>query len=825
MADAAIQKVQRACKRRRIRIAEFMRTFDSRGARRITRSQFGRALNMAGLELSAADVEVLAASFREPSDADAVRYTAFCDLVDEVFAIKGFEQCPQKEARLALSSERGRDPLGLDRPTLSDARREMLAASLHAAERRIANEGVAVKGFFDDFDRSRTGTTTKEQFVRTLSGVLALSFEEATAIAEAYACERGCDYKRFLEDVSAHGPEDDGVPDAAPRPPCRAQQDAAPEADVWPRLEGHLRYLVGKYRLRPTDFFTEADRLRTGVVARRHFVHGVRRGFTIALSTRQLEAIADRFALSDRPTDVDYVAFADCVSSPFVRGGGYTSALAADQDLDGVMRSIRDCIRRSRMTIQPVFKDFDRLGEDHVTTEQFARCLSMFGLLPETQALRSKLFAIYASEDPLRPAAEYVNYKRFLEDVTPPGDSEDAGASGAGRPAPAVRLPQLATKQGGADALSRSLRFGRKDRSVEQLLGEIRGYVYTQRVRLGDFFQPFDRLRRRRITRAQFSRGLRGTRLLASDSEVHALADRFPASGADQDGRPEVDWVAFVRDVDKAFTLQGLELAPIFDAEREASRRRASGRGSAEGGRAATGAATGAAALSGAENERLQAFLRETALKAARRRLEMGAAFRDFDHMNHGYVPRSVFERVLSMVDLFPASAEDLALLVRKFREPASDSGVDVNYKAFSRALALVAAGAGAEDLPDAASFRAAVRAGGIAPPGGSGAAGEVARTAGGEEAPSMDAIMKDIYDVVARRRVRISEFLADGDRLRHGSISAPKFRNGLCRCGVDLAEREYAALEEAFRSETSADQVDWRSFLAAYTDFHRRQL
>ena len=409
-------------------------------------------------------------------------------------------------------------------------------------------------------------------------------------------------------------------------------------------------------------------------------------------------------------------------------------------------------------------------------------------------------------------------------------------------------------------------------RDTPTLLAAVRTYVHQRRVRLKEAFRDDDKLRKGMITRAQFYRGL-NLSLGAfgfTPAEIATLADEYSSpSVVDGQGRPYVKWAAFVADVDKVFTLGDLEKTPCLDVAAEVTGARRSG-----GGTVSLGGAT-ASPLDAADEEAVASAVSRLAEYVRVKGLELTPFFEDFDRANRGCVTVGCFKRVLSMVGLLPiaGTAPELEALCLKFKETATISiydshhHPDVNYKAFVHALKLATVGdaaahadpavsaarsvGGASGLmsrtPTAAEFRSTVSS--LPPPlvddGSASVAGAhtlslagidsvplakgrpqegplptgggYAGGAGGRPAAAL--VVADIVAQMKARRIRLHDFLTDGDKLRSGEISGARFRSALGRAGLTLTSADLDVLGVAFASRKRADLVDWRSFAAAMAD------
>jgi hypothetical protein len=78
-----------------------------------------------------------------------------------------------------------------------------------------------------------------------------------------------------------------------------------------------------------------------------------------------------------------------------------------------------------------------------------------------------------------------------------------------------------------------------------------------QRIRVGEFFRDFDKLRSGYITEAQFRIGLNMAKIVLSSSEFDHITTNFQAP---KEGK-HIKWREFCDAVDEVFTKKGLEKA------------------------------------------------------------------------------------------------------------------------------------------------------------------------------------------------------------------------------------------------------------------------
>jgi hypothetical protein len=90
--EDTLARLRVLCKQQRIRIGEFFRDFDKLRSGFISKSQFRIGLNMAKVQISSQEFELLASEFRAPKEGDHVCWRDFVDRVDEVFTKKHLEK-------------------------------------------------------------------------------------------------------------------------------------------------------------------------------------------------------------------------------------------------------------------------------------------------------------------------------------------------------------------------------------------------------------------------------------------------------------------------------------------------------------------------------------------------------------------------------------------------------------------------------------------------------------------------------------------------------------------------------------------------------------
>ena len=111
-----------------------------------------------------------------------------------------------------------------------------------------------------------------------------------------------------------------------------------------------------------------------------------------------------------------------------------------------------------------------------------------------------------------------------------------------------------------------SIHLGRPDKPLSTVISDIRKSVLENRIRLVTFFEDQDKLRKGKISRSQFYRGLTNSGHRLSEYELSQLCTEYAASNdVDGDGMPLVRWSDFVKEIEQVFTIDGLEQKPQLD--------------------------------------------------------------------------------------------------------------------------------------------------------------------------------------------------------------------------------------------------------------------
>ena len=419
--------------------------------------------------------------------------------------------------------------------------------------------------------------------------------------------------------------------------------------------------------------------------------------------------------------------------------------------LDGVLR---ECARQTQirgLIPKLAFKPWDKTGWGYVARPAFIR--EVMGLYKKLSPGDADLLATsFATEDDAD-----VNYRAFHSTVSPDSvvadSADDAVALAAatqGLRAQASALPGSAAFRGAADA--------------QVVLDALIRQGATRRVRPSEFFLDFDPLRKGFITQQQFMRGMRNANFDFTGlgtGAMQAVTNMFFDPGLDA-----VHYPSFCEELEKAFTVKGLERNPSGSTDTRARS-------------VASQPLRVQRVLNDSEETEVQGLLQQMHTTVRSRRIELVNMFKDFDRTNEEHVSEGRFLRVLASLRLVPPDPRVQQLLVRKFRGQGAKN-TQVCWRAFKDTV----------DPGDAAL-------GNIITTDGPSSSAPVPRvTYAGADARS---VVFKIKAAVRASRIRLGEFLRDGDKLKRGSITAHQLEAGLSSAGIQLSPPEHAALAAAY--------------------------
>ena len=442
----------------------------------------------------------------------------------------------------------------------------------------------------------------------------------------------------------------------------------------------------------------------------------------------------------------------------------------------------------NRILLKNGFQDFDKSKQLHITQGQFLRVLKTLNLMPPNPEIYDLIIRKYCD----RGNNNEVNYFNFIKDVDRPEDMFPAYMAKRAEKekticfgvAPTQVSTHFKQPTNQLDVINNRFQQPRVDISndPEDVEDRIRACVVMKRVRIEEFFQDFDKLRKGRVTRTQFKAILSSMNFTLTDDEFEFLATKY------QTNDPErfFKYTAFVANINKAFTTTGIDKAPetrvaaVTQNDTLLARRKY-------------------LTNDPAQMERIDDLLEEYRTAVKNKRIHLKPVFQDFDITKNGHVTKAQFLRVLDLLKI-TAPQQDMQMLLRRYMDKGNVD--EVNYVDFTEDVdgekQLFGVG---RDFNHSFDYFPKTQA----------------RTSKAEIVRNTP---DDVEDVLARirsacqqQRIRIGEFFRDFDRLRSGYITAPQFRIGLNMAKVPISQQEFAQLCETYKAPKEGAHIKWREF------------
>jgi Ca2+-binding EF-hand superfamily protein len=314
----------------------------------------------------------------------------------------------------------------------------------------------------------------------------------------------------------------------------------------------------------------------------------------------------------------------------------------------------------------------------------------------------------------------------------------------------------------------------------ESALKTVQKLCLSKRLRLRGYFLDFDRLNHKRVTRSMFDRAMGSTRLPLTTAQVDELKDQY------SNGDNSVDYDSFCREVDTVFFVEGLEQSPTKQVRLTLQGEELHPYG--------TNATPD-------EMEAAKQVVNSVAREVRLRGVILKNFFRDFDPNNTGYVSKSRFSRGLQTALPRSVTYEDSEALAKVYQ----DSTGSVNYRALHDDT---------NDLSQAESLPASSGGGGGNEVGRKSKLLDASFRANSGMAQDAQQAMNKLVRLASERRIRISIFFEDWDKMRTGCVSARVFRATLCTALSNMLDtREVDIIAEHY-SVAGTDKVRYKSML-----------
>lgn len=674
--NTIFDKIRTAVFKHGIRTTEFFKDHDKLRSGIITENQFVCGLALAvgkEAQLSRAEIQKIVEYYRQPDG--RVKYKEFCDIMENAFTVPDLEKKPlqntTRPSQGALS--RGLKPL-------SESEERRLQEILSQISDNVRRRRLMMYPYFKDYDRgiAYTRVVTPTQFGRILHFLsLNVAPEDLKLLLRKFEDPATGDvnYPAFVQAVDqefvGHTMDDaDLSQKGRTNTPVKERETTAADSNVcYEDLMARIRHIVLTNRLRVAEFFEDYDPLRSGSISKSQF----RRGLGLLgmsklgqhdMTEGQYKLLCDVYTNPKKPDQALWTQFLWDIETVFTQTNlekdpelrvppqeifrvpkpGTIDWGCASEDhkslYDATMDRLRQRADQRRVLAKPVFQDFDKHNNGHVTKSQFRQCLTMLELHctePEMIALEAK----FCNDTGF-------NYLAFLSELMPQEPPQFMYQS---------RLEEIRKTN-----MKKTLPELNAQKDLESVLLKIKTKVSRERIRVLEFMRDYDKLRSGRMLKTSFRRALDLCRFELRESEVSILEDRYQ-SLQDID---YVDYLKFCDEVESIFTTKELEKRPLEDVTQfkppeEWERNK----------------------LPADQQNRFESCMERLSEKVRKHQMQLFPLFEDYDRVHNGTVSRSQFRRVLTELELGGlVSQQDFELLWQQFDVKIGGKD-DVNYIAF----------------------------------------------------------------------------------------------------------------------------------------------
>ncbi|XP_019861507.1 PREDICTED: uncharacterized protein LOC109589982, partial [Amphimedon queenslandica] len=162
-------------------------------------------------------------------------------------------------------------PSTLTKSTLSPLNKERTDHLLQRCAEFYLSRGIVVKACYEDFDRHNMGYVTFSQFHRSFPGPVEVTDTEISMLARRYydPLVKLYNYYRFNDDIRSIWEREGGRGSAVKQ---QSLLSPVKEASSIQDIINQIRDTVYKYGIRTTEFFTDFDKLRSGLVTENQFL-------------------------------------------------------------------------------------------------------------------------------------------------------------------------------------------------------------------------------------------------------------------------------------------------------------------------------------------------------------------------------------------------------------------------------------------------------------------------------------------------------------------------------------------------------------------------
>ena len=411
-------------------------------------------------------------------------------------------------------------------------------------------------------------------------------------------------------------------------------------------------------------------------------------------------------------------------------------------------------------------------------------------LIPPSEELFQILLRKYFDKGNIRE----INYFKFCADIDRPEDMFNQYVSKNPKPEQVIMHGQLRDAGStyfkdpttGVDVinnrfLQKRIETANNPSDVEKRL---QAKVVMKRVRIEEFFNDFDKLRKGKVTKNQFQSILSMLNFNLTKEEFDSLAAKYRSD----DPEEFFCYNEFVATINSAFTTYGIQKVPLAKVDPVTVEN-------------TTLARRKYLDLTQEEADQINKILAEYRKAVTIKRILLKPMFHDFDITKNQHVTKHQFLRTLAQLGVSANAGEEvLNVLLKAYMDKGNSD--EVNYFDFCNDIdspeQLFGVGRGFNHSFDYYP-KTKPRITGI----------DIKK----DVPDDVEDILAKLRQACKEQRIRISEFFRDFDKLRSGSITEAQFRIGLNMAKIVLSGNEFKVLTEHFQSPKEGPHILWKNF------------
>ena len=315
------------------------------------------------------------------------------------------------------------------------------------------------------------------------------------------------------------------------------------------------------------------DKLRSGSISETQFLSCLSM-MKIYLTLKESELLIEKYRNHDKERDVFWKKFCDDIDEVFV-----IKKLEKRQDINDlsnitktsfklnelslpdqailqeILKQMKSFFEVNRIDPKPAFTNYDHLKRGKVLKPQFKKICHSMKLFISDQDIEI-LMKKYGD-----PISNEINYVVILNDAKDSGEDKNPTQKENVQVGVEKKSEEFIPSLSSANNFyTYQTHFLNIDFNIKDVLDKIKNTVKINRIRLQEFFNDFDGLRKGLVSKAKFRTALDMANL-SLRSEEYDLLEKVYGLPEEND---KVDYKSLVEEVETVFTLKGLEKDPLL---------------------------------------------------------------------------------------------------------------------------------------------------------------------------------------------------------------------------------------------------------------------